>query len=129
MGSHNRRPAAATRPTTDVVAAASLQSCIVASLAMAGNGKFRKALSLSDGRRLDALGDAAGLILNLPEKRRARDHWRHAAQLLAKAQRPMATEMAVDAFVRQLTFALDVEGLLQGGPVDVAPSKSMRAAQ
>jgi hypothetical protein len=79
---------------------------------MAAIRKLKKPMSLIDGRRLNILGDAAEFVTGLPERRKSRDHWRYTEQLLAKAQQPMATESAIDAFVSQLTFALTVDGLL-----------------
>jgi len=79
---------------------------------MAGPRAFKKPMRLNDGRRLSLLGDAAYLVAHLSDGRKSRDHWRHAEYLLVKAQRPMATEGAVDAFVSQLTFALTADGLL-----------------
>lgn len=85
---------------------------------MTGSRKLKKTLSLADGRRIEELGDAARLIFDLSAESKARDHWRHAAQLLAKAQRPLATEAAVEAFVSQLAFALDLEGLVAPAPIE-----------
>lgn len=85
---------------------------------MTGSRRFKKTLSLTDGRRIEELRDAARLILDLSAESKARDHWRHAAQLLAKAQRPLATDAAIEAFVSQLAFALDLEGLVSPGPFE-----------
>lgn len=79
---------------------------------MAGSSVLKRPMILNDGRRLSFLGDAAELVAGLSERRKSKDHWRHTELLLEKAQRPMATENALDAFVSQLTFALASDGLL-----------------
>jgi hypothetical protein len=71
---------------------------------------LRLALALKDGRRLGTLADARTLFLALPERHRAKAHWRDAAELLLDAAHCL--KPAVDEVDAQLSCALKAEGLI-----------------
>jgi hypothetical protein len=76
---------------------------------MIWNTGFGAPLPLKDGRRLATLGDAADLIIALPESRRFQTHWQQVAEALLEAA--SAKSVSAGEVRWQLAIALRAEGL------------------
>ncbi len=58
------------------------------------------------------LRDAAGYVLELPEKRKAHLAWQHTAELMMAAAAPKATQADLERAQRQLETTLRADGVL-----------------
>jgi hypothetical protein len=76
---------------------------------MPWTAEFWRPINLKDGRRIGGLAEARVLILSLPEPSQSHAHWRHAAEMLARAAE---SKSAIDDAHAQMLRALKAEGLI-----------------
>jgi hypothetical protein len=71
--------------------------------------KFANPIALKDGRTIETLAEARGLLLSLPEADQRKEHWLYAGGLMQEAA-TLDGPMKITA--AQLTRALKAEGLI-----------------
>jgi hypothetical protein len=74
--------------------------------------RFPTPLVLKDGQALASLAQARDFILEMTERRQAKDFWQQASESLMKAATRSSTQGDIARAVDQLTAALRAEGLM-----------------
>lgn len=81
-------------------------------VAMVWTRRFRTPVILKDGQALTSLAQARDFILEMTERRQAKDPWQQASESLMKAANRTSTERDIARAADQLKAALAAEGLL-----------------